>query len=78
MALWAIAFLGSTPIGSPIIGYIGENFGARWSLVVGGLAAVIAAGIGYVSLNKTKSIAIQKNSEIEISEATAESDLRIP
>ena len=78
MALWAIAFLGSTPIGSPIIGYIGENFGARWSLVVGGLAAIIAAGIGYVSLNKIKLIAIQKNSEIEISEATAESDLRIP
>ena len=78
MALWSIAFLGSTPIGSPIIGYVGENFGARWSLVVGGLAAIVAASIGYVSLRKTKSIAIQKNSEIEMSEARAEGDLRIP
>jgi MFS family permease len=46
MALWTVAFLGSTPIGGPIIGAIGENFGPRWSLAVGGVAAVIAAGIG--------------------------------
>ncbi len=46
MALWAMAFLGSTLIGAPIIGYIGEHFGPRYSLTVGGIAAIIAAGIG--------------------------------
>lgn len=46
MALWTVAFLGSTPIGGPIIGAIGEHAGARWGLVVGGVAALAAAGLG--------------------------------
>jgi hypothetical protein len=37
MALWSMAILGSTPIGGPIIGAIGEFAGARWGL---GIAAV--------------------------------------
>ncbi|HTU75527.1 MAG TPA: MFS transporter [Trebonia sp.] len=44
MALWGLAWLGSTPIGGPIIGWIGENLGARWGLVVGGVTA-LACGI---------------------------------
>jgi MFS family permease len=52
MALWSVAWLGSTPIGGPIVGWIGQTFGARWSLVVGGLAAVLAGLLGYTSLVK--------------------------
>jgi hypothetical protein len=37
MALWGLAWLGSTPIGGSIVGWIGQDAGARWSLVVGGL-----------------------------------------
>jgi MFS family permease len=44
MSLWAIAWLGSTPIGGPIVGWIGEDAGARWSLVVGGVAT-LACGL---------------------------------
>jgi MFS family permease len=36
MALWALAWLGSTPIGGPIVGWVGQSVGARWSLVLGG------------------------------------------
>lgn len=50
MSLWSIAFLGTTPIGGPIVGYIGEHAGARWGLLVGGIAALIAAGIGLQAL----------------------------
>jgi MFS family permease len=46
MSLWSMAFMGSTPIGGPIIGYIGETLGPRFSLAVGGIAAVVAAGVG--------------------------------
>jgi MFS family permease len=42
MALWAVAFLGTTPFGGPIIGWIGENVGPRWGMVVGGVATVLA------------------------------------
>ena len=44
MALWALAWLGSTPIGGPIIGWAGQVIGARWALVIGGLAA-LACGV---------------------------------
>lgn len=46
MALWTVAFLGSTPIGGPIIGWVGEYAGPRWGLAVGGFAALFAAGFG--------------------------------
>lgn len=46
MALWTMAFLGSTPIGGPLIGAIGEHVGPRWALALGGLAALTAAAYG--------------------------------
>jgi MFS family permease len=50
MALWSVAWLGSTPVGGPIVGWAGQQLGARWSLVIGGLAAVGAGLFGYRSL----------------------------
>jgi len=44
MALWALAWLGSTPIGGPIVGWAGQAAGPRWALVIGGLAT-LACGI---------------------------------
>ncbi len=46
MALYAMIFMGSTPIGSPIIGWIGEAWGARWSILVGGIASLVVAVLG--------------------------------
>ncbi|MFS0886470.1 MFS transporter [Aeromicrobium sp. 179-A 4D2 NHS] len=42
-ALYLMVFMGGTPLGAPLIGWIGEAFGARWTLIVGG--ALSAAGI---------------------------------
>ena len=50
MALWTMALFGSTLIGAPLIGLVGEYAGARWSIALGGMAAVLAAGIGAVPL----------------------------
>jgi predicted MFS family arabinose efflux permease len=44
MALYFMCFLGGTPLGAPLIGWIGEHLGAPWSLIVGG-AAVVVAGL---------------------------------
>jgi MFS family permease len=52
MSLWSVAFLGTTPIGGPIMGTIGEHAGARWALLIGGLAAVAAAGLGLLAVRK--------------------------
>ena len=46
MALWTVAFMGSTPIGGPIIGWIGEHVGPRWALGTGGIACLTAAAFG--------------------------------
>lgn len=50
MALWSVALLGSTPIGGPIIGWIGEYMGPRWGLAVGGFAAIFGGGLGILQL----------------------------
>jgi len=42
LALFSVAFLGSTPLGSPIVGWIAERFGVRASLLVGAFACLIA------------------------------------
>ncbi len=54
MALWGVAFMGSTPIGGPIIGWIGEYLGPRWGLATGGFAAIAAAGIGAIAFGKAR------------------------
>jgi MFS family permease len=48
MALYMMIFIGGTPLGAPLIGWVGEHFGARWTLILGGLAT--AAGVGVASL----------------------------
>jgi MFS family permease len=50
MALWAVAFLGSTPIGGPLIGWITAVAGARVGLGVGAASCFAAAGLGLVAL----------------------------
>ena len=44
MALWALAWMGSTPIGGPIVGWTGQAIGARWALVIG-CVATLACGV---------------------------------
>lgn len=49
LALQAMLFLGSTPIGGPILGTICDTLGARSGLIVGGAAALGAAAWGRVA-----------------------------
>ncbi len=41
MALYMMIFIGGTPLGAPFIGWVGETYGARWTLLVGGVATVL-------------------------------------
>ena len=45
MALYMTIFQGGTPLGAPLIGWIGQAYGPRWTLVVGGVLALVGAGI---------------------------------
>jgi MFS family permease len=42
MALYLMVFMGGTPLGAPIVGFVGEELGARWTLLGGG--AITVAG----------------------------------
>jgi MFS family permease len=46
MALWAVAFLGSTPIGGPTIGWVIRVSNPRVGLAVGAVTCFVAAGVG--------------------------------
>jgi MFS family permease len=41
MALYMVLFLGSTPVGGPIVGWVGQHFGAPWSLALGGVPSIL-------------------------------------
>jgi MFS family permease len=49
MALYMAVLMGGTPVGAPLVGFVAQTFGARWSLILGGLisatAALVAAGL---------------------------------
>jgi MFS family permease len=50
-ALYLMIFMGGTPAGAPIIGWVGEEFGARWTLIGGGIASILgiaAAALYYL------------------------------
>lgn len=38
MAVYMAIFLGGTPIGAPLVGWVGDAWGARWTLLVGSIA----------------------------------------
>lgn len=43
MALYMMVFLGATPIGSPVVGWIAETYGARWAIGIGSITALLVA-----------------------------------
>ncbi len=45
-ALYLMIFLGGTPLGAPLIGWVGEEFGARWMLIGGGAVSLLGITAG--------------------------------
>jgi MFS family permease len=54
MSLWAVAFLGSTPIGGPIAGVVSEQFGGRAGLFLGAGACFAAALYGAIAVRRLR------------------------
>jgi MFS family permease len=48
IALFVVSTGGTTPIGGPIIGAIGERFGAQATFLIGGLSTALAVGVLYL------------------------------
>ncbi|MDO5672493.1 MAG: MFS transporter [Actinomycetaceae bacterium] len=43
MSLYVMVFLGGTPLGSPLIGWVADNISPRWSIAIGGIASLLVA-----------------------------------
>jgi MFS family permease len=41
MALYMMLVMGGTPLGAPVVGWVGATFGARWTLLGGGAMTVL-------------------------------------
>jgi MFS family permease len=70
MALWSVAFQGSTPVGGPAIGWITAAAGARAGLGVGALSCFVAAGFGFVAVRHLRSKHMERpENDVELSVA---------
>jgi MFS family permease len=54
MALWAVAFLGSTPIGGPAAGAVAQYVGPRWGLGLGAVACAAAGLLGLIVIHRAR------------------------
>ena len=55
-ALFTVAFLGSTPIGGPIIGWVSEQLGPRAGLWVGGIATLAVTVAAVAAIRRHREI----------------------
>jgi MFS family permease len=55
MAMRLAIALGGTPVGAPIVGWVADHFGPRWSLGVGAASGLAAAIVGLFCLLRRRS-----------------------
>ncbi|MGD9959139.1 MFS transporter [Nocardioides sp.] len=56
MALYMMIFIGGTPLGAPLIGWIGEQYGARWTLLLGGFMTVVGVGVATLVFARARGV----------------------
>ncbi len=54
MALYLAVALGCTLLGAPVAGWVADQMGPRWALVLGAVAAFLAAAIGALALRSPR------------------------
>jgi len=50
MAIYQAIFLGGTPIGAPLIGWVGDAWGPRWTVAIGGIMCGVAVVVAIAYL----------------------------
>ena len=62
MAILMATFMGTTPLGAPIVGWVADRFGPRWALALGATAGIGAACIGLRYLWKYRHLRVERES----------------
>ena len=58
MALYMAIFMGGTPVGAPLLGWVAEQFGARWTLIGGGALTVLGTVIAVIVFARPQGLAV--------------------
>lgn len=58
MALYMMIFLGGTPIGAPTLGWISDTFGARWTLIGGGVLCTVGTLVAALTLGRLQGVRV--------------------
>jgi MFS family permease len=53
LALQTVLQLGTTPIGGPLLGFVADVLGGRSPVLIGGIAALVAAAFGLPALRRS-------------------------
>ncbi len=59
MALYMAIFMGGTPLGSPIIGWIGSAWGPRWTILVGSIATGVTVAGAIIYLLRSRHLRVR-------------------
>ncbi|KQV06502.1 MFS transporter [Leifsonia sp. Root112D2] len=59
MAIYMAIFMGGTPIGAPIVGWVANTLGPRWGLGVGAMSGFAAAIVGLIYLVKYRNLRLR-------------------
>ena len=60
MAIYMAIAMGCTPLGAPLVGWIADRFGPRWSIAVGAASGFVAALIGVAYLVRYRGLRVER------------------
>lgn len=63
MALYMAIFLGGTPLGAPLIGWIGDLWGPRWTIAIGPIAVAATLVAVSIRLARTENVVVSYESQ---------------
>lgn len=59
MAIYMAIAMGCTPLGAPLVGWVADRFGPRWSLAVGASSGFLAALVGLAYLARHRGLRLR-------------------
>ena len=58
MALYMAIFMGGTPVGAPLLGWVAEHFGARWTLIGGGTLTAVGTLLAVAVFSRRQGVTL--------------------
>ena len=64
MAIYMAIAMGCTPLGAPLVGWVADHFGPRWSLAVGAASGFAAAAVAIAYLARHRGLRVRLESGV--------------